>query len=46
MLGYIFSLISCNVTSMVTNQSKRDLLRDSYTLRLCACAEYMGSQAI
>jgi len=33
-------------TIMVTNQSKRHLLRDSYTLRLCACAECMGSQVI
>jgi len=31
---------------MVTKQSKRYLFRDSFTLRLCACAECMGSQVI
>jgi len=44
-MGYTFSLISY-VTKMVINQSKRYLVRDSFTLRRCGCAECMGSQVI
>ena len=44
MLGYTFTLISCNATTMVTNQPKIYLFRDSFTLRLCTCFECMGSQ--
>jgi len=38
-----FSFISYNVTTMVTNQSKRYLFPDSFTFRLCAYVECMGS---
>jgi len=31
------------VAAVVTNQPKRYLFRDSYTLQLCACFEYIGS---
>jgi len=45
-MKYTFIPASRNVATMVTNKSKQYFVRDSYTLRLSAIAECIGSQVI
>jgi len=40
-MKYTFILTSCNVAEVVTNKPKRCFFRDSYTLWLSACADYL-----
>jgi len=42
-MKYTLILVSGDVATAVTIKSKINLFRDSYTLRLCAFAEYIGS---